>query len=215
MAKEAPAWPELNALVRVTGEPWDTELASRVEDVADGNLVLAAPSLPDDPVGRPVLPAADTPVTIFWTHERGLCQLPGAVVATDREAPARWHVRPVQQVKSLQRRDHVRVPLLVEITVRHEAGDLKARTVDLSEGGLRFIAAADVGLRAGDKVDVDLHLQDSSIATCAELLRTTPTTEGLVEVTGRFVTIQRGDADRLRKRLFAEQIAQRARERRD
>jgi c-di-GMP-binding flagellar brake protein YcgR len=206
-------WPALNTLVTCAGAGWDGEIASRVEDTDGSTLVLAAPLDPGDPVPRLLRPAPASVVRVRWTHPRGMSELRCEVRRVDLRPTPQWEVRPLEPADHIQRREAVRVFVLLHLELRLDEGTFRATTVDVSEGGVRCVVPAKDHFAPGERVDMLLHVGGEPIAATAELLRCRQSNGGSTEVTARFLGMDKRDADRVRKFLFAEQVALRARQR--
>lgn len=213
MPDDGTTWPAINDRVELATGCHPDALAGWVEDLDDETLSLAAPFDASGPVPVPVMPAPGSPATLRWAHPRGVNELAVEVLETALRPTPRWRVRPVEDVNHVQRRGHVRAPVLIGVTFHAPDGTTEATTVDLSEGGLRCLLRRRLALTAGEELDVALHLDPSPLRARLQVLRTHPAHDPFLEVTGRFVGLARGDADRIRKRVFAEQLQQRARER--
>lgn len=107
-------WPEVNDRIRVRldlpsrlgGD--EVDLHTRVEDVRDGLLVIAAPTF----AGDLHVAQEGLEVTGSWATERGHCRQDFALVAVVRLAVPCWELRPVGDVVKEQRRRFVRVPVV-------------------------------------------------------------------------------------------------------
>src|SRR3954465_11056351 len=136
------------------------------EIVEDGRLVVTAPS---DRAQHPVQISIGERVDVVWRSAAGLRSLPCELVAVDRGDPPRWELRSGGVVQRGQRRDAVRAPLSVPVTLGPEPARLSGTTVDLSEGGLRCVLEAGSGAEwlpgpdeqpVGRVVPLDLRLSD-------------------------------------------------------
>ncbi|WP_142160743.1 PilZ domain-containing protein [Cellulomonas sp. SLBN-39] len=149
--------PHVNQRVRVVLDPDAAEPGSgvptRVEDVevvVDGtelrHHVLVSPPWYGGDVEPP---AEDSRMTLVWPTERGVLELPVRFVRIDRmaEGVRGWRLVVVGSATRLQRRQFVRVPVGLPVSVetrpedsgtpRHPVAD--GMTIDLSEGGLRCV----------------------------------------------------------------------------
>ena len=149
----ASPWPPVGGLVRViAGEAhaWlgSAGRASRVEDVTDAGIAIAAPRGPGDV--EP--PREGDEFELRWPAARGLQVLPVRLVERGRDGVSLWWCEPVGGVLLQQRRAFVRAQASGSAPVRvvlrwsgpdaggdeHGAGGRAEGTlVDLSEGGLR------------------------------------------------------------------------------
>ncbi|GAA4628381.1 PilZ domain-containing protein [Cellulomonas oligotrophica] len=149
--------PHVNQRVRVVLDPDAAEpgagVPTRVEDVevvVDGSElrhhVLVSPPW----YGGDVEPPAEgARMTLVWPTERGVLELPVTFARIDRvaEGVRGWRLVVVGSATRLQRRQFVRVPVGLPVSVetrpedamtpRHPVAD--GMTIDLSEGGLRCV----------------------------------------------------------------------------
>lgn len=132
------SWPTVNALVTVQVlEDGTGERASRIEDADGCTLTVAAPERP----GALVAGLPEGEVMVRWTGIRGVHELPAQVVEERRGVPRLWVLRPSGEVRVAQRRRFARAQVSVDVSlVARDAAPapvLTARSVDLSEGGVR------------------------------------------------------------------------------
>src|SRR3954452_22080715 len=162
------ASPEVKAVVDVVGIEDGRVATSIIEEISGDELVLA---LPQDREHRPVRPKPGTPLELVWKDPDGLLALPVQVVAS--QAPAELRVQRTGSTAPGQRRSAVRAPLVLPVQLTHGQHQLSGLTVDISEGGLRFLldaagatpASTDDGtvqptpeLAVGDQMDVVVAL---------------------------------------------------------
>src|SRR3954471_5765432 len=95
------ALPEMNALVRVALDDDGLVLPSRVEDIDNGDLLLAAAAFVGDVEG----PKPGSAVSVHWTSPRGICSVSGEFVERERSGSGSgsgmrlWRVRPAGDVE--------------------------------------------------------------------------------------------------------------------
>ena len=142
---EAMPWPAIGGLVRVIAGESHAWLgpqgrASRIEDVTDDGIAIAAPRGPGDV--EP--PREGDEFELCWPAARGLNALPVRLVDRGRDGVALWWVEPLGEVRLSQRRAFVRAQAVgrspVRVTLQWSApveGSAEGVLVDLSEGGLR------------------------------------------------------------------------------
>jgi c-di-GMP-binding flagellar brake protein YcgR len=171
-------------------------LTSRVEGTSGGDTVAVGP--PAEYGVVVVLPVGE-PVTIEWTTERGLYRGEGKVTSIAAHDRPALTIR-LDESRIAQRREHVRVDMVVEVEVRQTAAiPVRCSTLDLSGGGMR--ARIPLDLVAGEPLDGTLFLPDQDpIEFEAEVIRGS-------EVNGfavRWTHMDPKDRERLIRHVFAE-----------
>jgi hypothetical protein len=111
-------------------------LLSFVELVGDGELVL---SPGEDRLRRPVRLEPGELVELTWRGPDELRAVPAEFVGVDTGGRAAWRVRPVGPSGRGQRRAAVRAPMAHRVTLTGGGRTLEGVSVDLSEGGVRFL----------------------------------------------------------------------------
>ncbi|WP_409332816.1 PilZ domain-containing protein [Trujillonella humicola] len=199
--------PEVDSAVDVTSLRRGIAVEARVQ-VADAHTLLVRPSA-GDYVGDVV--AAGEPVEVFWQGPAGGRALTAEVVHVDGGAAPRWHLAVTAPAEDRQRRTAVRCRLTLPVTVGLRGVDLAGETRDLSEAGVRvlvegFGAPPDLGTPLGLAVD----LGDGVAWYRAEVQRVQSRgPDWLMSL--RLVDPAERDQDRLRRRVFQELRAERAR----
>ena len=202
------SWPEVNSLafIDVLDEP--VMLQSRVERVEGTAVTLAAPT---GAFGATVLPSAGETVHIAWNTVRGYFERKGIVEQSVRTPQPLMTVRPLGDVRKMQRRAHVRVPQLSPVALQLGARSLQASLLDMSESGLRCVVERPTPLGMDTRVTVTLELLDG---TTMELhcvpARMYALDDDHLEVGLGFVDIDDRTADRIRKNVFAQQVRDRS-----
>ncbi|PPK94533.1 c-di-GMP-binding flagellar brake protein YcgR [Kineococcus xinjiangensis] len=232
------SWPAVNARVTVTmsfGESApDVEAPTRVEDVEDDTLIVAAPRFSGDldwaGPGRGVL--------LTWGSDRGACYQRLEIVDVQRSPIPVWRLAPLAPVTTEQRRRYVRaaltgvavlnpVPVPVPVQALQSRGQradvqegavpggplkpVRARFVDLSEGGARVVLVEEGYLPAGTQAELRATLDGVEVAQLVTVLRTRPAAhaaDGLLEAILNFVEPVK-QADHLRRYVLRLQIENR------
>ena len=177
-------WPGVNHRVRVgltqpAGLGGDVlELPTRVEDVLDEALVLAAPDFAGDL--HFAVPGLE--LSLAWATERGSCTQDVTLVEVSRQRVPCWVVEPAGPVLVQQRRRYVRVAVtggarLREVTSGAGAGQppaapgvADATLVDLSEGGVHLRTAPVPWLVPGRSVRAVFEIGDGPVDVLADVL---------------------------------------------
>ena len=201
-------WPELNGLafVDIVDEP--VLLESRVEAVDGTSLTLSAPT---GAYGMPVLPAPGETVLVAWNTLRGYFERKGVVESSTRTPQPRMTVRPLGEVRRLQRRAHVRVPQLTLVDLVVNGGRLRASLLDVSESGLRCVVDRPSPLGMDSFVSVTLELSGGEqIEVLCTPARMYAMDDHNLEIGLTFIDIEERIGNRIRKHVFAQQVRDRA-----
>jgi c-di-GMP-binding flagellar brake protein YcgR len=171
-------------------------LSAIVEGSSNGDTVAVGP--PTEHGVVVVLPVGE-PVTIEWTTERGLYRGEGKVTSIAAHDRPALTIR-LDESHIAQRREHVRVDMVIEVEVKQTAGvPVRCKTLDLSGGGMR--ARIPLDLIAGEPLDGTLFLPDQDpVVFEAEVIRGS-------EVNGfavRWTHVEPKDRERLIRFVFAE-----------
>ena len=202
------SWPDVNALafIDVVDEP--VMLQSRVESVDGTAVTLAAPT---GAYGMPVLPTAGETVLVAWNTVRGYFERKGIVEHSQRTPQPRMTVRPLGEVRKLQRRAHVRVPQLSPVSISVGGKRLRASLLDVSESGVRCVVDRPTPLGMDSNVTVTLELLDDTVAELEAIpARMYAIDDEHLEIGLTFTDVDERTATRIRKHVFAQQVRDRA-----
>ncbi|HVW34896.1 MAG TPA: PilZ domain-containing protein [Acidimicrobiia bacterium] len=198
-------WPDVNQRVEVFGSAWGQWLASRVEDRRSDRLVIAVPL---DPAGTGPVQRPSEWVALRWTNPRGVGMLEATVVAASRAGIVpTWELMARGQPALFQRRRYARVPVILPARVLDRRGAWGITILDLAEGGVRCLAATRAPFDPGEPVDVSFDVDGVELTARSEVVRWGMAPGG-VTVAFRFVGLPRADADRLRRFVFRQELAQ-------
>jgi hypothetical protein len=200
---DATPWPPVNARLDVRVRRRSTWLATRVEG-READLVDVA--IPTNAGVIAVEAQRDDPVELRWIIDgRGLAYAEGLLVGAIEDRIPMWRIRS-RPPDVQQRREFVRVPVRLTVPSRFEP----LTTVDLSEGGMSCEAPAGLALREGRLLDLTLDLDGDRVDVTAEVIRVRPSGAGMVEAALRFRDVTEGEAQRIRRFVFAAQVKERA-----
>ncbi len=120
-------------------------------------------------------------------------------------------VRPLGEVRRLQRRAHVRVPQLSPIDLVLPIGKLRASLLDVSESGLRCVVTrpSPLGMDSLTTVTLELSGGESVEVTCSAA-RMYAIDDDHLEVGLSFVGLDERTGNQIRKHVFAQQVRDRA-----
>jgi c-di-GMP-binding flagellar brake protein YcgR len=201
-------WPEVNSLAFIDVVDEAVMLQSRVESVEGTAVTLAAPT---GAYGMPVLPTAGETVLVAWNTMRGYFERKGIVESSERTPQPRMTVRPLGDVRKLQRRAHVRVPQLAPVDLTFAGKRLRASLLDVSESGVRCVVDRPSPLGMDSEVEVRLQLLDESeVNLVAVPARMYAVDDEHLEVGLTFVDIDDRTASRIRRHVFSQQVRDRA-----
>ncbi len=196
--------PEVNDLVRVQLDD-ELVLPSRVEDVRDGELVLAAPRY----VGNVTPPSPGDALAVLWTVRRGVSGLPAEFVTGERAPVPVWRVRVVGTIEVVQRRRYVRAAVDQPVTLSQAKFESIriGHMLDLSEGGIRLRLTRSRE-DSHEQVVVRLALEDDVIDVPGTILRVDEIGRGFEEMVVQFEDDHR-QATAIRRFVFREQARMR------
>lgn len=201
-------WPDVNSLafIDVVDEP--VMLQSRVEAVQGTAVTLAAPV---GAYGMPVLPTAGETVLVAWNTVRGYFERKGIVEYSERTPQPRMTVRPLGEVRKLQRRAHVRVAQLSPVTLAMGGHKIRASLLDVSESGVRCVVDRPTPMGMDSEVTVTLELPDDAVVELAAIpARMYAIDDDHLEIGLTFTDIDEATASRIRRHVFTQQVRDRA-----
>jgi len=200
--------PEEQTEAEVTLVGRGISVSARVE-VVQNEYVSVRPSVGEF-VDQVVVRVGDA-VELFWKTEDSQRALPAEVTDVEQGAVIRWRMRATGPAEASQRRKAVRGRVNVPVVAEYGSIELRGTTVDLSEAGLRAdFDGLGAPPEAGARLDLDFQLEDGSIRTKAEVVRTQARGAQWV-MSIRFLNIQEKDQDRVRRRVFQALREERAR----
>ena len=207
-------WPALNALAWLRLPCCGAEHPTRVEDMVDDLCVISAPVAPHQ---NPVRPPRDNDgFFIGWVGtQQGALEAPVVLVESKLEPLATWTLRSIGETSPTQRRNYVRLNYSTELSLYliERGAPVKARTLDISEGGVRVEIdkwAIDPG---GRIFTLELAFEGKSFFLKAQVAWWGNLDENDIRVAGlRFHEIEQATADQIRKHIFAAQLEERRRQ---
>jgi len=194
----------LNALVVLRIGESDSEYASRIEDLDEQTVVVAAPA----GASAALLASGIREVHLSWISSRGRyeqrCELAESIAGPLK----RWRLRPVGQALLIQRRRYVRVRAAVAVLIALPDEILPATTVDISEGGLRLRMPR---REFSEITPIAVHMSrgGGDVEVYGYLLRSFPAPDGQTEAVIAFEAEDRG-TDAIRRYVFQMQLRARA-----
>ncbi len=139
-------YPEVGTVLDLLPASRGDALMSWLDDVDDEDLVVA---IPCDLARRPVALAVGEMMDVVWKASGALRCLPVVLAGIDPGEPPHWRLRSAGVVQRGQRRESVRAPLRVPVTVGTGPSAARAISLDLSEGGLPCVTAGNPAQRRG------------------------------------------------------------------
>ena len=206
-------YPEVGTVLDLLPASRGDALMSWLDDVDDGDLVVA---IPYDLARRPVALAVGEMIDVVWKASGALRCLPVVLAGTDLGTSPHWRLRRAGVAKRGQRREAVRAPLRVPVTVGTGPSAARAMSLDLSEGGLRCIlgrdpcpapgetaqVSAQSAFRTGEVVRVSAMFPDLTLTCLSEITRLHPRDDSRTEISVRFIGLSEHVQDDLRRRVF-------------
>ena len=182
----------------------DEALTSRVRRIGDGYLYI---SIPRTPVGENAFFIARDMLDVSWQADDGLRSIPAESVSIASDGT--WRIKLTGAASRLQRRDAVRAPIGLSVTLSWPGVVLKGSTVDLSEGGALavFRPHGDLGVgvpfpKKDQSLTLHLDLYSDELLTEVRLVRRRPRQDNLHEWSLRFVGLPEASADLIRSHVF-------------
>jgi c-di-GMP-binding flagellar brake protein YcgR len=189
--------PQVNQRVSVVVRNGERRLATRVEGVFDGTVVIAPPS--SDGVAYPLVMGEE--IALEWPTARGLVRGRGVVAARSWEKDVPLIDVTIWESSILQRREFVRAQAVVHGELVRDGEDpIPCVSLDLSGSGVSLVVA-DCALELGESVTLAMWLPDmGEIHAIATVVRLSDSGEyGL-----RFMDIDSPVRERLIRFVFAE-----------
>lgn len=197
-------WPTINTILELLTPHHPDWLASRLEDINDSILTVSAPSTLSIPV---LYSNVGEPVTIQWIHQRGLCDVMGTVLATEREPLPLWIIKANGKPTLHQRRSFARLSVTFPVVLASKNGPANmVTTLDISEGGMSCVLGDSESIQPGDRVQAVVSVDNESFRTIAVVIRTAVDSNGQSIACFRFDDLNPRDADRVRRFIFNEQL---------
>ena len=182
----------------------DEALTSRVRRVSDSHLYISAPR---DGAGSHVVLVERDLIELSWQADDGLRSVSTEVVALTAEGL--WKVRVRGAASKIQRRDSVRAPIGLSVSLSWGRIELVGSTVDISEGGLLcvFRPHGDLGVhvpmpKKGQRMTVNVDLYSDVLNAEVELIRRVPREDQLHEWSLKYVQLPEAAADLIRSHVF-------------
>ena len=182
----------------------DEALTSRVRRETDHYLYISPPR---NGLGE-VVPFVDKDLLeLSWQADDGLRSVPADALALSEDST--WRLRVNGPASRIQRRDAVRAPIGLTISLSWNATTLTGSTVDLSEGGLLavFRPNGDLGVgvpfpKKGQPMTLKLDLYSDELVTEVAMVRRRPRQDNLHEWSLRFLGLPEPAADLIRSHVF-------------
>lgn len=182
----------------------DDALISRVRRVTDTSLYISPPRTAAGEIVRFV--ERDL-LELSWQADDGLRSVPTTAVSLADDGT--WRLRLAGPAHRIQRRDAVRAPIGLSVSLWWARTTLHGSTVDLSESGLLAVLRphADLGTKVplpkpGQPFDVRVDLYSDELVTQVTLVHRRPRQDDLHEWSLRFVDLPEPAADLIRSHVF-------------
>jgi PilZ domain len=182
----------------------DVALTSRVRREANGFLYVTPPR---NGIGLGRQFVDRDAFEVSWQADDGLRSVTTEIAGITTEGL--WKLRIAGPASRVQRRESVRAPIGLSISVSWDETTLVGSTVDLSEGGLLavFRPNGDLGLHIpypskATPLQLTLDLYSDELVTDVMLVRRRPRQDSLHEWSLRFVALPPASADLIRSHVF-------------
>ncbi|MBB3677807.1 flagellar brake protein [Modestobacter versicolor] len=182
----------------------DEALTSRVRRETENFLYISPPR---NSIGESVPFVEKDMLELSWQADDGLRSVPADALAFTDDAT--WRLRITGPANRIQRRDAVRAPIGLSVSLWWDRTTLTGSTVDLSEGGLLavFRPHGDLGVsvpfpKPGQPLGLRLDLYSDELVTEVALVRRRPRQDNLHEWSLRFLDLPEPAADLIRSHVF-------------
>jgi hypothetical protein len=182
----------------------DEARTSRVRRVSESYLHITPPR---DGAGRSVPLVERDMLELSWQADDGLRSVPADAVSID--VGGLWRVKVTGPASRVQRRESVRAPIGLNVSLAWDATVLTGSTVDLSESGLScvFRPNSDLGVhvpfpKKAQPLLCTLDLYSDVLVTEVALFRRRPRPDHLHEWSLRFLALPESAADLIRSHVF-------------
>jgi hypothetical protein len=197
-------YPTESAALSVLPLGQDQALTSRARRASESHLYI---TVPRDGTGGPTVLVGGDLVELSWQADDGLRSVPAEVVTLTDDSL--WKVAIKGAASRIQRREAVRAPIGLSVSVAWGRIELTGSTSDLSEGGLLcvFRPHGDLGVhvpypKKGQRMALTLDLYSDTLCTDVELVRRRPREDQLHEWSLRFVDLPESASDVIRSHVF-------------
>ncbi|WP_369135158.1 PilZ domain-containing protein [Modestobacter sp. I12A-02662] len=182
----------------------DEALTSRVRREANGFLYVTQPR---NGIGSGSIFVDRDLLEVSWQSDDGLRSVPTEIAGITSEGL--WKLRIAGPASRVQRRESVRAPIGLRVSISWEDITLIGSTMDLSEGGLLavFRPNGDLGLHIPypsrtTPLSLALDLYSDELVTPVQLVRRRRRNDSLHEWSLRFVALPPASADLIRSHVF-------------
>lgn len=162
---------KINQPLEVRLEYDENRYASRVEDIKNGNLIIAMPMKK----GEPLIPLSGSNFEVNFTSDMGHFKFEAVYKGKDLYPMPVWITSFPEDAKKIQKREFVRIDLIMPATIRFETEDKKftdpvyARVKDISGGGIRLVLHKT--LRLGQNIEISIDLEEGEFKVLSQVIR--------------------------------------------
>jgi hypothetical protein len=182
----------------------DEARTSRVRRASEPYLHITPPR---DATGNSITLVERDMLELSWQADDGLRSVPADAVSINDEGL--WKVKVTGRASRIQRRDAVRAPIGLNVSLAWDATVLTGSTVDLSENGLAcvFRPNGDLGVhvpfpKKNQPLLCTLDLYSDELVTEVALMHRRPRPDNLHEWSLRFTALPESAADLIRSHVF-------------
>lgn len=208
-------FPSVNQQIRLTSFEEKEEAKqykATVADLSDDMIMITYPI--DEQTGRTSVLLDRQAVYVSYINQDGnQYEFSSEVVRRTRDnIPMLQLKKPaLKDIRKIQRRNYVRVPVMLDVDFTINNTKHSARSVDISGGGILLLCKPDIPFPE-DSFSVTIHLPDGDIVAKVELVRQPMLQDnGLQKVPLCFTQIAEGHRDKIVRFCFAKQLENRKR----
>jgi c-di-GMP-binding flagellar brake protein YcgR len=205
-------WPSLNSRAWMRLPCCGAEHPTRVEGFTETGCILAAPSLPHTQDVDPEI--ATDGFFVGWVSVHHALEVPVSFVEHTAVPVPTWTVEAAGDVQETQRRNYVRLVLDLDIEMDLIPGGAptRARTVDLSEGGVKCLVDEWAPDPRERQFNVRVTIDNKTYVIPGQVAWWGNLDNKLRGVGVRFHHNDQHVADTIRSYIFAKQLEQRRRQ---
>jgi len=194
----------LNALVSLRIGDDEIDYPSRIEDIADDTVTVAAPN----GANAALLESGNRDIELSWVSPRGRYMQHCQLVEHISSRPRLWRLRPLDHAVLIQRRRYVRARAAVAVLLFLPGVVVPGTTIDISEGGFR-IRISRRSIEELTAATIHVTIGGTPLEIQGHVVRTSVTELGQTEVVIAFDADSR-ESDAIRRFVFELQLRARA-----
>jgi len=160
--------PNKKVFIRVAEGEYQGSYNSRIEEISDDKMVLALPFIGTVPI--PV--RLGERIFVYSATSEAVYRISGEVIKRQLEPLPLLHIVVSGDVVRVQRRNYVRVPILLNVTYKLKDGEAiyNTYTKDISGGGVKIVLPEYLRIRDVFQMRIELPFPESPIDCEGEIV---------------------------------------------